>query len=152
MAFGWGSGAVVGSMYFAQRPDVAGRGSTLVLAAVTFAVAAIVFAYSRSIWITAATNVGLGVALSASTISASVIIQQKVEEGVRGRVMGLLPLTNGVAMLMTFPISAVAQDAGLPIVLVVLGWSTLAISALVALVVPQLRRVRPEPTYSTAPG
>ena len=152
MAFGWGSGAVVGSMYFAQRPDVAGRGSTLVLAAITFAVAAIVFAYSRSIWITAATNVGLGVALSASTISASVIIQQKVEEGVRGRVMGLLPLTNGVAMLMTFPISAVAQEAGLPIVLVVLGWATLVLSALVALVVPQLRRVRPEPTYSTAPG
>ena len=152
MAFGWGSGAVVGSMYFAQRPDVAGRGSTLVLAAITFAVAAIVFAYSRSIWLTAATNVGLGVALSASTISASVIIQQKVEEGVRGRVMGLLPLTNGVAMLMTFPISAVAQEAGLPIVLVVLGWATLALSALVAVVVPQLRRVRPEPVSLAAPG
>lgn len=152
MAFGWGGGAVAGSMYFAQRPDVAGRGSTLVLAAITFAVAAIVFAYSRSIWLTAATNVGLGVALSASSISASIIIQQKVDEGVRGRVMGLLPLTNGVAMLLTFPISAVAQEAGLPIVLVVLGWTTLALSAAIALVVPQLRRVRPEPAYSTAPG
>ena len=152
MAFGWGGGAVAGSMYFAQRPDVAGRGSTLVLAAIAFAVSAIIFAFSRSIWLTAATNVGLGVALSASTVSASVIIQQKVVEGMRGRVMGLFPLTNGFAMLLTFPISAVAQSAGLPIVLTVLGWTTLGLSALIVLVVPQIRRVRPEPVYSTAPG
>ena len=152
MAFGWGGGAVAGSMYFAQRPDVAGRGSTLVLAAIAFAVSAIIFAFSRSIWLTAATNVGLGVALSASTVSASVIIQQKVVEGMRGRVMGLFPLTNGFAMLLTLPISAVAQSAGLPIVLTVLGWTTLGLSALIVLVVPQIRRVRPEPVYSTAPG
>ena len=152
MAFGWGGGAVAGSMYFAQRPDVAGRGSTLVLAAIAFAVSAIIFAFSRSIWLTAATNVGLGVALSASTVSASVIIQQKVVEGMRGRVMGLFPLTNGFAMLLTFPISAIAQSAGLPIVLTVLGWTTLGLSALIVLVVPQIRRVRPEPVYSTAPG
>lgn len=152
MAFGWGGGAVVGSMFFAQRPEVAGRGSTLVLAALAFAASAILFAYSRSIWLTAATNVGLGVALAASSISASVIIQEKVDEGVRGRVMGLLPLTNGVAMLLTLPISAVAQEAGLPIVLVVLGWATLALSAAIALVVPQLRRVRPDPVYPAAPG
>ena len=152
MAFGWGGGAVAGSMYFAQRPDVAGRGSTLVLAAIAFAVSAIIFAFSRSIWLTAVTNVGLGVALSASTVSASVIIQQKVVEGMRGRVMGLFPLTNGFAMLLTFPISAVAQSAGLPIVLTVLGWTTLGLSALIVLVVPQIRRVRPEPVYSTAPG
>lgn len=152
MAFGWGGGAVAGSMYFAQRPDVAGRGSTLVLAAIAFAVSAIIFAFSRSIWLTAVTNVGLGVALSASTVSASVIIQQKVVEGMRGRVMGLFPLTNGFAMLLTLPISAVAQGAGLPIVLTVLGWTTLGLSALIVLVVPQIRRVRPEPVYSTAPG
>ena len=152
MAFGWGTGAVAGSMFFAQRPEVAGRGSTLVLAAIAFAVSAIVFAYSRSIWLTAATNLGLGVALSASSISAAVIIQQQVDEGVRGRVMGLLPFTNGVAMLLTLPISAVAQETGLPIVLVVLGWATLTLSAAIALVVPQLRRVRPDPAYSTAPG
>ena len=152
MAFGWGSGAVVGSMFFAQRPEVAGRGTTLVLAAIAFAVSAIVFAYSRSIWITAAANVGLGVSLSASTIAASVIIQQTVEEGVRGRVMGLFPLTNGFAMLLTFPISAIAQEAGLPIVVTVLGWTTLALSIVIVLVLPQVRRVRPDPAYSTAPG
>ncbi len=152
MAFGWGAGAVAGSMYFAQRPDVAGRGTTLVLAALAFAVSAIVFAYSRSIWITAVSNIGLGVALSASTISASVIIQQTVDEGVRGRVMGLFPLTNGFAMLLTLPISAVAQEAGLPIVVTVLGWTTLALSAVIVLILPQVRRVRPDPVPSTAPG
>ena len=152
MAFGWGSGAVIGSMYFAQRPDVAGRGMTLVVAAVAFALAAIVFAHSRSIGITAVANVGLGVALSASTISASVIIQQKVAEGVRGRVLGLFPLTNGFAMLLTLPISAVAEGAGLPIVVAVLAWATLALSAAIVMVLPQVRRVRPDPVYSTAPG
>ena len=152
MAFGWGVGAVAGSMFFAQRPEVAGRGTTLVLAAIAFAISAIVFAYSRSIWITAASNVGLGVSLSASTIAASVIIQQTVEEGVRGRVMGLFPLTNGFAMLLTFPISAVAQEAGLPIVVTVLGWTTLALSIVIVLILPQVRRVRPDPAYSSAPG
>ena len=151
MAFGWGGGAVAGSMYFAQRPDVAGRGSTLVLAAIAFAVSAIIFAYSRSIWLTAATNVGLGISLAASTVSASVIIQQKVVEGMRGRVMGLFPLTHGFAMLLTFPISVVAQGVGLPIVLSVLGWTTLALAAVIILVVPQIRRVRPE-TPDLAPA
>ena len=152
MAFGWGGGAVVGSMYFAQRPDVAGRGSTLVLAALAFAVSAIVFAYSRSIWLTAATNVGLGVSLAASTVSASVIIQQKVVEGMRGRVMSLFPLTNGFAMLFTLPISVIAQGAGLPIVVTILAWATLALAAVIILVVPQIRRVRPDPVYASAPG
>lgn len=152
MAFGWGAGAVAGSMYFAQRPEVAGRGTTLVLAALAFAASAIVFAYSRSIWLTAAANIGLGVSLSASTISASVIVQQKVAEGVRGRVLGLFPLTNGFAMLMTTPIAAVAHQAGLPIVVAVLGWATLALSIVIVLALPQVRRVRPDPAYSTAPG
>ncbi len=152
MAFGWGVGAVAGSMYFAQRPEVAGRGSTLVLGALGFAAASIVFAHSRSIELTALANVGLGVSLSASTISASVIIQQTVAEGVRGRVLGLFPLTNGFAMLLTLPISAVAEGAGLPIVVTVLAWATLAFSAAIVLALPQVRRVRPDPTYSTAPG
>ena len=85
-------------------------------------------------------------------MSASVIIQQKVVEGMRGRVMGLFPLTHGFAMLLTFPISVVAQGVGLPIVLSVLGWTTLALAAVIILVVPQIRRVRPEPVYATAPG
>jgi MFS family permease len=152
MAFGWGVGAVAGSMYFAQRPDVAGRGSTLVLGAVGFAVAAIVFAHSRSIELTTVANVGLGVSLSASTISASVIIQQKVAEGVRGRVLGLFPLTNGFAMLLTLPISAVAEGAGLVIVVTALAWATLVCSAAIVMALPQVRRVRPDPAYSTAPG
>ncbi len=150
MAFGWGGGAVAGSMYFAQHPNIAGRGSTLVLAAIGFAVAAIVFAYSRSIWITAGTNVILGVSLAASSVSAAVIIQKAVEEGFRGRVMGLLPLTQGVAMMLTFPISAIAQEAGLPIVLEVLGWSCLILAGLIAIATPALRRVRAD--IAPAPG
>ncbi len=151
MAFGWGAGAVACSMALARRADVAGRGSTLALAGFAFAASAILFAYSRSIWLTSAINVGLGVALSAATISASVIIQQQVEEGVRGRVLGLLPLTNGVAMLLTFPISAVAQSAGLPIVVAVLGWVTLALTGAIVLALPQVRRVRPAAARSGAP-
>ncbi|HCV00065.1 MAG TPA: hypothetical protein DGL25_02590 [Dehalococcoidia bacterium] len=152
MALGWGGGAVVGSLYFAQRPDVAGRGWTLVLAAICFAVSAILFAYSRSLWFTAITNVGLGVSLSASTVSASVIVQEKVVEGMRGRVMALFPLTNGVAMLLTFPISAFAQQLGLPIVVSALGWTTLGLSAVIILALPQIRGVRPGSNNSTAPG
>ncbi len=145
MAFGWGGGAVAGSMYFAQRPDIAGRGGTLVLAAIAFAISAIVFAYSRSIFLTAFANVGLGVAISASTVSASVIIQQRVSEGMRGRVMGLLPLANGVALLVTLPVGVVAQEVGLPLVVTALGWATLLLSGVIVLLLPQLRRERPRP-------
>ena len=150
MAFGWGGGAVACSLVLARRTDLAGRGSTLTLAAFAFAASAILFAYSRSIWFTAAINVGLGVALSAATISASVIIQQQVEERVRGRVLGLLPLTHGFAMLLTLPISAVAQEAGLPIVVAALSWATLAFAAAIVIALPQVRRVRPAP--AEAPG
>ncbi len=154
MALGWGGGAVAGSIFFARRPELAGRGTTLCLATLVFAICTVVFAHSRSIPLTALVNVGLGFSLAASSVSATMIIQQEVSDEMRGRVMGLFPLTNGIAMLITMPISGIAQGIGLPIVLTVLGWTTLALAAAIVLRLPDVRRVRPRPVeeYAAAAG
>ena len=155
MALGWGGGAVAGSIFFARRPDIAARGTTLCLATLAFGISAVVFAHSRYLPLTVLTNVGLGVSIAASSVSASMIIQQEVTEAMRGRVMGLFPLANGLSMIVTTPISAIAQGVGLPIVLTVLGWATLALAAAIVLRLPDVRRVRPlrpEEYASTAGG
>ena len=154
VALGGGGGAVAGSIFFARRPQLAGRGTTRGLATLVFAICTVVLARSRFIPLMALVNVGLGFSLAASSVSAAMIIQQEVSDEMRGRVMGLFPLTNGIAMLISMPISGVARGLGLPIVPAVLGWTTPALAAAIVLRLPAVRRVRPRPAgeYAAAAG
>jgi len=141
MAMTWGMGTFVASFFFAFRRTFATRGVTLGLTTTGFAVAAIVFAHSRSIPITAIANFGLGFSLVGTMVTASTLVQQMVKEEMRGRVLALFPLAMGGSMLMAAPVSAVGQRFGLPVTFAVLAWLTLAATASVVARQPALRRL-----------
>lgn len=143
MAFCWGSGAILGSMFFAQRHDLAARGRTLCITTLAFSVGSIVYGYSRSLPLTGVVNVGLGFAIAGTVVSAATIVQRTVAEEMRGRVMGLFPLTNGLAMVNTAPVGAIGQAVGLAVVMPILGWITLALVAAMIVARPHLRAIRP---------
>lgn len=143
MAMTWGLGTMAASVFYFVRNDLPGRGLTLWGAGIGFALCALVFAYSRSVPLTAVANFGLGFALVSTMVSSSTIAQQRVEEAMRGRVMGLFPLAMGLAMLAAFPVGAAAQAASMEAVFPVMAWATLAAVAGSMALQPGLRRVAP---------
>jgi len=152
MAMTWGIGAMVTSIGLARLQGLVQRGPTLCFAAVLFGVSILVFGYSRSVPLTAFANFTLGIALTAMLVTSSTIVQQTVSDEMRGRVMGLFPLTLGLAQLNTMTIGAAAQLLGLTLVVPALGWITLALSGAIILGQPALRRAKPEPRALAPPG
>jgi MFS family permease len=145
MAMTWGLGTMAGSFFYVVRNDLPGRGMTLWAAGIGFGLCALVFAYSREVPLTAIANFGLGFALVSTMVSSATITQQRVEDAMRGRVMGLFPLAMGLAMLAAFPVGAAAQATSLEAVFAVMAWATLAGVVAVMALQPGLRRVMPRP-------
>ncbi len=143
MAMTWGLGTMAASVFYLVRGDLPGRGLTLWGAGIGFGLCALVFAYSRSVPLTAAANFGLGFALVSTMVASSTIAQQRVEEAMRGRVMGLFPLAMGLAMLAAFPVGAAAQATSMEAVFPVMAWATLAAVGGSMALQPGLRRVAP---------
>ncbi len=142
IAMTWGGGAMIGSVFFAHRHIITGRGATLCAMALLFGASAIVFGLSRIVLLTAAANFALGFSLVGTTVSASTIIQHTVSDEMRGRVMGLFPLCMGLGMLAAGPASGAGQVFGLEIVVPVLAVGTFALAFAITAARPALRRYR----------
>ncbi len=143
MAMTWGLGTFAASFFFMARGGLPGRGVTLWCGAFGFGAMALVFAYSRLVPLTAVANFGLGFALVTTMVAATTIAQQRVAEGMRGRVMGIFPLAMGLAMLAAFPVGAAAQRWSLEAVFPAMAWAMLAAVVLSVAAQPGLRRVAP---------
>jgi MFS family permease len=143
MAMTWGLGTMAASLVFWKRSDLPGRGLTLWAGGAGFGLCALVFAYSRLVPLTALANFGLGFMLVTTMVSSTTIAQQRVEEAMRGRVMGLFPLAMGLAMLAAFPVGAAAQATSMEAVFPVLAWATLAAVTGAMALQPGLRREAP---------
>ncbi len=139
----WGIGAFSSSVFFAAYNGPARRGTTLVVMVAVFALSAILFSHSRSAPLTAFANFFLGFSLTGALLTAITLIQYTVAEEMRGRVMGLFPLVMGLSMLNVAPVSYAGQGLGLEVVVPTLGWATLALVVVIALLAPGLRHARP---------
>jgi MFS family permease len=141
----WGLGALTGSAVLASRPRFAARGSTLAALVILFGVAGIVFGHSRIVALTAVANFSLGVAMAGMMLSSATLVQYRVVEEMRGRVMGLFPLVMGLSMLNVGPVSAAGQGLGLPVVVPALEWATLLAALAILAAAPALRRAQAVP-------
>jgi MFS family permease len=155
MAMTWGIGTFLSSFFFVFRRDFSSSGRTLCAAVVGFAVCAVVFGHSRSIPVTAVANFGLGMCMVATMVTANTIVQQNVSDAMRGRVMGLFPLAMGLSMLGGLPVGAAGQVYGLPVVVPLLAWCTVAATGAIILARPGIRRVghvAPQPSAALSGG
>ncbi|MEX2080785.1 MAG: MFS transporter [Dehalococcoidia bacterium] len=143
MAMTWGIGAMLAAVAMARIPGLTQRGSTLCVAAASFGVGMLLFGYSRSVPLTVVANFTLGAAFATLLVTSATVIQMKVADEMRGRVLGLFPLTLGLAQLNAAPVGAFGQWLGLPVIVPALGWLTLALCACVLLLRPEVRRLRP---------
>lgn len=151
IAMTWGLGALVASFVFAVRGDLTQRGTTLCVTVLAFGLASALFGHSRSVPLTAVANFVLGFAMVGTMVSGSTIIQHAVSDEMRGRVMGLFPLTMGLAMLNAGPVSAAGQLFGLEVVVPTMAWLTVALAVAIIASRPALRGARVERAGAASP-
>ena len=110
-----GVGTVLGALYLASLADSLKRGRIYLMGVLIWVVALTVFAVSRSYWISMSALLvfGAGQALAATTTIT--LLQTRVPEQMRGRVMSLNTLLMmGIRPLGDFPAGALISAVGAP--------------------------------------
>ncbi len=109
-----GGGAVVGSLLVASAARTEGMGRVLLGMTVLYGVPIIGVALSRTLWITLPMLFIAGVLGAAFMSGNNAMIQHRVTDDVRGRVMGAYMLTWGLMPLGSLPMGIIADRVGTP--------------------------------------
>ena len=144
-----GVGALVGALYLAARSTVLGLGRVMVLATLTFGASLIVFALSRTLWLSLLVLPLVGGGMMIETASTNTIIQTIVDESLRGRVMAFYAMAfMGTAPIGSLFAGALAARIGAPWTVVVGGIACLIGGLWFARRLPALREIV-RPIYVT---
>jgi MFS family permease len=110
-----GTGAVAGSLLVASGRQATGAGQTIVVRTVIYGLVIVGVAASRSVYVTLPLLVLAGL-LGANFMSANnALLQLRITDDMRGRVMGAYMLTWGLMPLGAMPMGLVAGAVGAPI-------------------------------------
>jgi MFS family permease len=136
-------GAVGMALFLAQRPAFKRAGPTLLLAVAGFGVATVIFGLSRWFWLSFLMLFVLGALDNISVVIRSTLVLVRAPDQMRGRVSAVSSLFVGTSnQLGGFESGVTAQLLG-PIGSVVLGgFGTVLVVAAVALIWPEMRRLR----------
>jgi MFS family permease len=108
-----GFGAVFGSLFVASRPGTQ-SGRLLTVQTALYGVVVIVFAFTRFLPL-GLSMLFLGGFLGSSVFNAnSSLIQHRIEDSIRGRVMGIYMLTWGLMPLGAMPMGLLGSHIGIP--------------------------------------
>jgi MFS family permease len=111
-----GLGALAGALTLASRPSVQGLGDFIVRCLVVFGLSLLVFAWSRTLWLSALALVAAGFGIMATTSAMNTILQTIVEERMRGRVMALYTMAFiGLSPVGALLEGALAERVGAPL-------------------------------------
>jgi MFS family permease len=108
-----GAGAVVGSLLVASVARTEGNGRVLLGLTVLYGVPIVAVALSRTLWVTLPMLFLAGVLGAAFMSGNNAMIQHRVGDDVRGRVMGAYMLTWGFMPLGSLPMGMVADRVGI---------------------------------------
>ena len=107
-----GCGAVVGSLLVASRQNMHGAGKILILTTVLYGFVITVVAFSTHLWLSLPLMF-LGSLLGSAFMGANnVLLQHRVQDEIRGRVMGAYMLTWGLMPLGALPMGLAADRFG----------------------------------------
>ncbi len=109
-----GSGAVVGALFVAARGRAAGAGRGLIRAVVVYGAVIVGIALSRSVWVSLPLLVCAGILGASSMSTITALLQHRIGDEIRGRVMGAYMLTWGLMPLGAMPMGFLADRLGTP--------------------------------------
>jgi MFS family permease len=137
-----GIGALGGSIYLAARKSVRGLGIVLTIAAASFGVATIGFAFCRTIWLAFPLAMICGAGMVVHMASANTVLQTIVEDEMRGRLMSFfLIAVMGLAPFGSLAAGALADRMSVTFTLVILGVISISGAALFSMKIPALRPI-----------
>jgi MFS family permease len=144
-AYGWinaatGVGAVTGAFLIANQREAKWRGSWLVAASVAFPIVLILFAFNTFLPFSLALAVGLGVGFMVEFTMINTLLQTRVDDHLRGRVMALYTLTFlGFSPFGNLAVGALSERIGLSYAISLFALIGLILSSFVLRKVPQIK-------------
>jgi MFS family permease len=126
-----GVGALSGALALAMRRSLTGLGRLVARAAGAFGFCLILFAISRSFWLSVALMIPVGFSVISQMAASNTLIQSMVPDELRGRVMSVYSMMFlGMAPLGALSAGAIASKLGASATLVT-GGSVCIVSALI---------------------
>jgi MFS family permease len=147
LAYGWvntasGLGAVSGAFLLAHRVSHGRRGQLLVLTNIAFPLILIAFAFTSIYPLSLVLAYGLGVGFMTQFTTLNTLLQTRVEDAFRGRVMGLYSITFfGFAPFGNLLIGFLGEKLGLGITMTLFAACSLALSRLVLMKTPEVQKL-----------
>jgi len=144
-AYGWvnaaiGFGAVTGAFMIANQHGQSWRGLWLVIAGIAFPIVLGAFAFMPIYSVSLILAFGLGVGFMVQFTMINTLLQTRVEDQLRGRLMALYTLTFfGFAPLGNLAIGVLAQSIGLSDSILIFAILSLALTLIVLRKIPQIK-------------
>jgi len=147
LAYGWvnaatGLGAVSGAFLLTQRVSNGRRGKLLVLTNIAFPMILIAFSFTSLFPLALILAYGLGLGFMIQFTTINTLLQTRVEDRFRGRVMGLYTLTFfGFAPFGNLLIGFLGEKLGLGIAMTLFAVCSLILSRLVLMKTPEIQKL-----------
>lgn len=145
IAYGWvnaasGLGAITGALVLASPLSNGKRGRILVLTNLIFPILLIAFSFVRIYWLSLVLAYGLGVGFMTQFTTINTLLQTRVDDAFRGRVMGLYTLTFfGFAPFGNLMIGALGEKMGLSFAMTLFACLSLILSRVVLTKTPEIQ-------------
>jgi MFS family permease len=149
-----GVGAVLGALHFAARTDYKGLARWIAAMSMTCAIGLELFSQSRIFWLSSAVLVVVGFAVTSQMTATNTLIQYRVPDELRSRVMAVYAtMMMGMQPIGALIAGGVAKHAGAPTTLAVFGLLVLLGSVIFLFrVVKRLRPAQAAPEPQTGLG
>lgn len=136
-----GGGAIAGSLLLARLGDGGRKGTALLVLAVAWSLFLALFAVSDNMHFAMGLIAAVGLASSTFMSLNMSLVQLTVSQEMRGRVMSVIMMSFGLMPVGAVPVSFIADYVGISAALLASAVALLAAIMLVAVGIPEIRRV-----------
>ncbi len=147
LAYGWintatGLGAVTGAFLLMYGASQGRRGKLLVATNIAFPILLMAFAFTSTLPLSLVLAFGLGAGFMMQFTTINTLLQTRVEDDFRGRVMGLYTITFfGFAPFGNLMMGYLGQKFGLGIAMALFAATSLFLSTLILIKTPEIRKL-----------
>jgi MFS family permease len=146
-----GVGAVLGALQFAARTEYKGLARWIASTCTTCALGLLIFSFATSFWLCSAVLFVVGFAATSQMAATNTIIQQRVPDEMRSRLMAVYAtLFMGVMPIGALIAGGVAKHIGAPHTMLLFGIAVLVgCSVFISRVALKMKNEKPEPALTT---
>ena len=147
LAYGWvntatGLGALTSAFFLAHRMTHGMRGKLLVLTNIAFPLILIAFSFTSLLWLSLLFAYGLGMGFMVQFTTINTLLQTRVDDEFRGRVMALYTITFfGFAPFGNLLIGYLGQIMELAIAMTLFALCSLVLSRIVLMRTPEIQKL-----------